>query len=335
MKKNLPFLLMVLGLSLPVFANVAAPGIWDAGHGSVPAPLFGAESAAIAQVQMRAERVRIDLYRNYAVVRGTYRFYNHDNISHRIHAGYPINGSVGATPPQEYVRFKDLYHLNVHIDGVAVPAYRLDRHPDTTLIQMPTDFNQGVQQIGNWYVWTMDFPARREVVVDVRFIVHTPAGITQGYGKREANAFAYILQTGSAWKDSILDGKLLVTLRDGLTTADIRGIYPLGACRNEGGQLLYAFRNLRPSATDDLVIWYDGAAGEPGVLNADSLYAVADRADTTLFARTDLPVLDKRDFNTPMPDWVWVLLGGALIGLFLLGGIVYLFFRLLKRLFRR
>jgi hypothetical protein len=330
MKNPLFIYLLTITTALPIFANVSAPGIWGAGHGSVPTPLFGAEAAAIAQVQMRVERIRIDLYRNFAVVAGTYRFYNHGNTRHRIHAGYPVNGSVTATPPQEHIRFNDLYHLDVRVDGVPVPAHRLDRHPDISLLQMPTDIESGMREIGNWYVWTMDFPTKREVRVDVRFIVHTPASLTKGYGKREANAFAYILQTGSAWKDSIQDGKLLVTLRDGLKASDIRGIYPVGSCRYAGDQLVYAFRDLRPSAKDDLVIWYDGSPAEPGLLNADSLYRVADQVDTTLFTRTDLPVFDKQDFSTPTPDFVWVLLGGALIGLLLMAGIGFFIFKMIK-----
>lgn len=321
-------------LALRGIANVAAPGFWDAGLGSTLTPLFSSESAAIADIQMRRELVRIDLYRNFAVVKGTYWFYNHGRSNHSIHAGYPVNGSI-RSDPKEFVRFTDLHHLKVSVDGAPVPSYRLDRHPDTALLSRTIDGQAGVEQAGNWYVWTMDFPAGREVKVEVWFIVHTPASMTEGYGRREANAFTYVLQTGSAWKDSILNGKVLVTLRDGLRTDDIRGIYPLQSCRHDGAQLLYAFTGLRPAAKDDLIIWYDGENVAPGPLNADSLYRVAEAADTAILARSGLPVLDKKDFSTPTPEFVWVLLGALVLGIVVLGGLGYLIYRLVKWLIRR
>ncbi|NDC78767.1 MAG: hypothetical protein EBZ67_12975 [Chitinophagia bacterium] len=333
--RRIPILLpLVTCLTMHGLANVAAPGFWDAGHGSTLTPLFSSEAAAIADIQMRRELVRIDLYRSFAVVKGTYWFYNHGKASHRIHTGYPVNGSVRADP-KEFVRFKDLYHLKVSVDGAPVPSYRLDRHPDTALLSRRIDGASAVEKADNWYVWTMDFPAGREVKVEVWFIVHTPATMTEGYGKLQANAFTYVLQTGSAWKDSILNGKVLVTLRDGLHDYHIRGIYPLQSCRHEGALLLYAFTGLRPAAKDDLIIWYDGEATAPGVLNADSLFRVVEAADTSILARTDLPVLDRHDFTTPMPTFVWILLGVMAGGIVLLGGLGYLLYRLVKWLIRR
>lgn len=334
MRRFIPIFILSQGIALALSANVAAPGFWGAGLGSTLTPLFSSEAAAIADIQMRRELVLIDLYRNFAVVKGTYWFYNHGNAPHRIHTGYPVNGSVRADP-KEFVRFDDLYHLRVSVDGATVPSYRLDRHPDTALITRAIDGQPGVQEAENWYVWTMDFPAGREVKVEVWFIVHTPASMTEGYGRREANAFTYVLQTGSAWKDSILNGRLLVTLRDGLRTDDIRGIYPLQSCRHSGVQLLYAFTGLRPAAKDDLVLWYDGASTEPGALNADSLYRVVEATDTAILARGELPVLDKHDFSTPTPEFVWVLLGVGVGGIVLLGGFGYLTYRLVRWLIRR
>lgn len=329
--------LLLLGigqcLALSGYANVAAPGFWGAGLGTTLTPLFASEAADIADIQMRRELVRIDLYRNFAVVKGTYWFYNHGRSTHSIHAGYPVNGSLRADP-KEFVRFKDLYHLKVSVDGAQVPSHRLDRHPDTALLSRSIDGQAGVAEAENWYVWTMDFPAGREVKVEVWFIVHTPASMTEGYGRREANAFTYVLQTGSAWKDSILNGNVLVTLRDGLRADDIRGIYPLQSCRQDGAQLLYAFTGLRPVAKDDLIIWYDGEAAEPGPLNVDSLYRVAEAADTAILARSGLTVLDKKDFSTPTPEFVWVLLGAVALGIAVLGGLGYLLYLLVKRLMR-
>jgi hypothetical protein len=46
-------------------------------------------------------------------------------------------------------------------------------------------------------------------------------------------------------------------------------------------------------------------------------------------------VLDKRDFSTPAPSFVWVLLGVVAGGIVVLGGVGYLSYRLVKRFLRR
>lgn len=326
----IPAILMFFSSS--AFGNAAAPGIWDAGHGASIIPVFSSEASAIAQIQMQRELIRIDLYRNMAVVKGTYWFYNHSSTPHRIHVGYPINGRIAAVG-REHVTFKDLYHLRVRVGGSLLPVHRLSRHPDSALARLPVDNVKAVREEDDWYVWTMDFPAEVPVKVEVYFVVHTPASLTEGYGRREANAFEYILHTGSAWKDSILSGQVVVTLKDGLRMDDLRGVYPLKKTRYSGNQVLYSFTSLKPTVEDDLLIWYDGRSEPPaGDIKPDDLFDELDRTELGILENKDLKVLDKSDFSTPAPGWSWMLLGVVFIGVLFWAAVFYGLYRLIRHL---
>lgn len=328
-------LVVLMFFSSSAFSNAAAPGVWDAGHGATMIPLFHSEASAIAQIQMQKELIQVDLYRNYAVVKGTYWFFNHSETVQRIHVGYPINGKADAVG-REHVTFKDLYHLRVRVGDSLLPVHRLSSHPDSAMVSRSADNAKEIREEEDWYVWTMDFPAGIPVKVEVYFIVHTPASLTQGYGRREANAFEYILHTGSAWKDSILSGQILVTLKDGLGIDDIRGVYPLKKSSYSGSQFLYSFTSLRPTVEDDLLVWYDGSSEPPTKdMNAESLFESLDRADLGMLSRSDLQVLDRSDFSTPAPGWTWLLAGAALVGVLFWIGLFYGLYRLIKRLRNR
>jgi hypothetical protein len=333
---TLPLLLAVLHL-LPgvTLANAAAPGIWDAGHGATLIPVFRAEAPAIAQIQMQRELVLVDLYRNFAVVKGTYWFFNHGASTHRIHVGYPINGKVAAVG-REHVTFKDLYHLRVRVAESLVPVHRLSRHPDSVLARPGVDNVDAIRDEDDWYVWTMEFPAGKPVQVEVYFIVHTPASLTEGYGRREANAFEYILHTGSAWKDSIMSGQLVVTLKDGLGIEDIRGVYPIKKTLHGGNQILYTFTSLRPSVEDDLVVWYEGSREHPaGDMKAEVLFDALDRTDLGILERKDLKVMDKSDFTTPAPGWAWAFWGVLIAGVLFWVALFYGLYRLVGHIRKR
>ena len=338
MPMRLPFFPAALALLLlhlspsATNGNAAAPGFWDAGHGATMIPVFASEASAISQIQMQRELVQVDLHRTYAVVKGTYWFLNQSSTSHRIHVGYPINGKVAAVG-REHVTFKDLYHLRVRVGDSMLPVHRLSRHPDSALAQVPVDNVKSVREEDDWYVWTMAFPPGAPVKVEVYFIVHTPASLTEGYGRREANAFEYILHTGSAWKDSILSGQILVTMKDDLGIDDIRGVYPLKKARFAGRQFLYSFTSLRPTVEDDLLVWYEGGRETPPAdLNPDLLFGGLDAADLGILARQDLPVLDKTDFGTPTPGWTWLIIGGVVVGVLFWVALFYGLYRLVRNI---
>ncbi|PHK03737.1 hypothetical protein VF10_38295, partial [Nostoc linckia z13] len=72
-------------------ANAAQPGIWNAG-GKVFTMLYPEDSLSFKKVQMQQERIYIQLYKGFAVVKGTYIFKNTSNENLQFKMGYPVNG---------------------------------------------------------------------------------------------------------------------------------------------------------------------------------------------------------------------------------------------------
>lgn len=83
--------LIVIATSQKLFANAAQPGIWNAG-GTVFTMLYPEDSLTFKKVQMVEEKIYIQLYKGYAVVKGNYLFKNTTNEKLNFKMGYPVNG---------------------------------------------------------------------------------------------------------------------------------------------------------------------------------------------------------------------------------------------------
>ncbi len=316
-----------------VGANVAPPGFWGAGHGSTLIPVFQEDSTAIKQIQMVKEWIEIDLYRNYAVVKGTYWFKNHSNQNLKLRMGYPVNGSNAALPVEE-VRFDDLYHLKALINGKSVQI-----KPLSELINSDSLQNDGPQLIPtalndweDWYVWQLESLPNETVKVEVYFIVKTSTTLIQGYGRKKGNAFEYILHTGASWKSKIVSGSVEVQLKDGLSVRDISGVNPRAGVTWADNWLMYSFSNLEPNNEDDLIIWYEGDPEDfTGDFLSDSLFQALDSRIAPKLESDEWQVLDKADFDTPLPEFVYVIVGIIVIFLLVLTGIIWAVIWIIKK----
>lgn len=85
------FFLITIASSQKVFANAAQPGVWNAG-GTVFTMLYPQDSLTFKKVQMQEERIYIQLYKGYAVVKGEYIFKNTTSEKLNFKMGYPVNG---------------------------------------------------------------------------------------------------------------------------------------------------------------------------------------------------------------------------------------------------
>lgn len=306
-RKNYIIFLLSLTIAKFAVANVAMPGIWSAGHGSTLTPLFAKDSAAIRWIQMNKELIVIDLYKNYAVVKGTYWFLNKSQYTQQIRTGYPINGEFSATI-EDMVSFEDLLYLKVEVGGKKVIHYNLADIYDSSQTTLAS--NQVLKAANNWYVWDMTFEPGTLTKVEVYFIVKTPAVLIQGYGRKEANAFEYILQTGANWSGNIMNGQIIINLKDGLKVTDINGILPSKRVYYLRDQLYYSFENLRPSPADDLIIWYQGTNDSISInLDTSQLYKSINTTDTAILHTTNLSLIERDNFDTPIPDWGYFIIG--------------------------
>jgi len=281
--------------------------------------------------------IEIDLYQNFAVVKGTYWFKNHSGKFLKLRMGYPINGSHPATPIEE-IRFDDLYHLRVLINGQSKKIKLLSEllekveSEETKKDLIPNS----LQKWEDWYVWEMESLPEGAVQVEVYFIVKTNATLIQGYGKKEANAFEYILHTGAAWKNRILSGSIEIQLKDRLQVEDIFGVNPPAAIKWSKNWLSYSFTNLEPERSDDLILWYDGDPEEfESNFPADSLFQLLDERVALKHINSESQYLNQIDFETPIPEFIYFFSGVLvlLISLIIGGiGLIVWFLRRHKKL---
>jgi len=335
-KVKLPFCLFFLVIFFSeARANVAPPGIWGAGHASTLIPIFREDSFAISQLQMEKELIEIDLYRNFAVVKGTYCFKNHSRKFLKLKMGYPINGSHPATPIEE-IRFDDLYHLRVLINGQSKEIKLLSELIEKLESEdMKKDLiPNSLEKCEDWYVWEMESLPEGVVQVQVYFIVKTNATLIQGYGRKEGNAFEYILHTGATWKNRILSGSIEIQLKDRLKVGDIFGVNPPAAIKWSGNWLFYSFSNLEPERSDDLILWYNGAPEEfESNFPSDSLFQSLDERVALKHINSEFQYLNQINYETPIPEFKYIIIGVIVLFISLIISVIWLivwFFRRIK-----
>jgi len=251
MNRYLFSIIICFSFSVQLFSNAAQPGIWEAGGTGTFSLLFPEDSLAFRKIRMEKEKVFIQLYRGFAVVKGQYWMYNDTDESIRIKTGYPVNSYYQSEKRNRLagVYFDELYQLKVHSEGQPVELLEQE-------IEQPEIF---YQDISNWYVWVNEFPPRQSTLIEVYFLVNTNNSyILEGYSKDRFNAFIYLLETGANWKQPIGEGSVFVQLMDGLELIDVKGASPESIFSfNESEKLLrYDFKNLSPSYQDNVILTY-------------------------------------------------------------------------------
>lgn len=249
--------LLILCFAVSGLANAAQPGIRSAGGSAGFTLLFPEDSAAFKKVQMRREMVNIQLYKGFAVVKGTYWMYNHSTSAVNMKMGYPINALYASGYNESNIAeiiFDKLFELSVRVDSVDVDYEKIDFElddPDLTYL--------AYGEKPSWYIWTTTFPPAMETVIEVFFIVNTnDATVSKGYNKRSFNGFIYVLESGASWKPPIEEGSVRVALKEGLRFRDIHGVAPgkKYLVNEKEGLMVYQFENLIPDKQDNLVITY-------------------------------------------------------------------------------
>lgn len=243
------FLMMAVVFSQKAFANAAQPGIWNAG-GTVFTMLYPEDSLTLKKVQMQQERIYIQLYKGYAVVKGTYLFRNTTAEKLNFKMGYPING----------IYYGGDVDLNeVKLDSLS--QFKIRTKDEWLSLQEKPNAEYGnIRNFSdNWKVWEMTFAPNESQTVEVYFIVNTnEAGVRSGYNSERKNAFIYLLESGSVWHQPIEKGNFYVQLMDGLTPKDVQGLSSgFGFRYNETHQLYSGTKtNFSPTPKDNLVATY-------------------------------------------------------------------------------
>jgi len=243
------FFLIAVISSQKTFANAAQPGIWNAG-GTVFTMLYPEDSLTFKKVQMVEEKIYIQLYKGYAVVKGEYIFKNTTSEKLNFKMGYPVNGIYsGGSVDLNQVQIDRLNQFKIKANAVWLP-----------LVEQQNGEYGNINNFGdNWKVWQMDFLPDETKTVQVYFIVNTNNGtVSKGYNRERKNAFIYLLESGSVWHQPIEQGNFYVQLMDGLTAEEINGISQGFGFRYNAMHQLFAGTKTRfsPTSKDNLVVTY-------------------------------------------------------------------------------
>lgn len=322
-------------ISVELSANIAMPGIWNAGVGGQFYPLFPADSIHFGKVVMRKELIMVNLYPGFAVVKGVYSFVNTTDKTISMHVGYPVNGHY----PQrivDHVLFNDLYNFRANANGTPVKPYRLSDSANIDPTRL-SGTDSSFTQVSNWYVWQQEFPAGTVTTLTVYFITQNNlARHKKGYLSRDANAFGYVLESGKAWGGKIGNGQIFVKMHENLSLIDVLGILPDSLLKGDLKHLQYSFSNLEPETTDNLLIWYEGAPPDfkfdKKVLpSTDTLYQMMDAFPISEFNDTRFKLISRKNFSVAKSGLTfsgvlyflmfflpWIILAGVIV--FLLKG---------------
>lgn len=322
-----------------IYANAAQPGIRNAGGTGGFTLLFHEDSLAYQKIQMKKERVSIQLYKGFAVVKGEYWMYNEGDKDITMKSGYPIQAAY-ETEKNGYrlteIYFDTLYRIQVAIDGSPVKTEAIHYEPDNHLIN-----HYNYETDSKWHTWETTYKANGTTKIEVYFILETNnANIREGYNGQNYNSFIYVLETGATWKPPIEEGTITVELMDNLISEDIQGVSPNAIFRvNDSKNILhYTFKDLEPTNKDNIAITYyekDKNFDFKKVLEKREVYfRKVDR-----FSKKEInPNLTAITFDSPfdIPDNVgktigWIFFGGIAFVVIILALVIYFIVKLIRR----
>lgn len=304
-------LLLLLPVQHRAIANASQSGVWNVG-GTVFTMLYPEDSLTFKKIQLQQERIYIQLYKGYAVVKGTYVFRNTAKVKLDFKMGYPINGMyAGGDIDLNQITFDSLSYFKVRTRSGWLSLLK-EAHP-----ALNNDYRKTIPSGDNWMVWRMVFRSKESQSVDVYFIVNTSdAGIRNGYNSKRNNASIYLLESGSVWQPPIEKGSFYIQLMDGLTTDDIHGISQgFGFRYNETHGLFAGTKaHFAPTPKDNLVVTYHD---RNQTFSFNRILAHSE----TLFSKIDdlsaetLDTLSYTDTKTGDPYGIKSTFGGAFPGL--------------------
>ena len=313
LKNSIAFFCTLL-LSFILLSNASQPGIWNAGGSGSFKLLFEEDSLAYKQIQMQSEVVYMQLYKGFAVVKGTYNFYNSTDASISIKVGYPINNVFPPTTFKDNLNevvFDDLYKIKGAINRTEIPLHL-----------SPNVENE------NWYVWELTFPPKETIIFTVHFLVNTNNSKTvKGYTNDYKNGFIYLIETGSLWKSPIEKGDFYVQFMDDISIENSKVSAPSNPKINlEQNIVHFQLTNYGLQPDENLIITYTKKIADfnfNAVVKESEIYF--DVID--IFSNSDLNIpFETFSFKKPYePESNWKFLGFILNSiLFVLHNFIYI-----------
>lgn len=327
----------LFAISFKGLSNAAMPGVWQGGAGARFVPLFPSDSAALQSISMQREEVLVHLYNGYAVVKGTYWMRNRSEKPVSIVVGYPLQGTVDA-PIVNHINLGEPRALKVLINGLSVETVKGDAGISGLLDTSP---NYAQFDPGKWILWRTAFAPASITTITVYFLVNcSDARLRKGYNVKKGHAFAYVLESGTAWVGSIDTGSIKIKLQDGVQIKQVKGLLPATVWQSNNNLLTWQFNKLEPGPNSNVLVWYnvgkDSIHFESDVLpRSTELFAAIDNFDRLGFAgAAQWPFLQKDDLSADN-GFLFAMAGGFtllfIVPVAIIAGLLLYWRRLSKR----
>ena len=224
--------------------------LWNTGAAAQVIPMD--EIQVIEQdVTLLSERVWVDLFPGFGVVKSVFRFSNQTDAPIRLKVGYPVRGHFQTSIPA-LAHFDDARGLKVSIDGQAIITRSEEGRSNG---HDPNPFT--------YQVWDQTFLPDTVTTITVESVVPTQfSRLASGEKFATGNAFGISLQGAEAWDGPIGQLQVLIRLNGGLMLANIRGLVPDSAFNGNLGHLQLDRTGLEPRPEDNMIVWYSGAPAD-------------------------------------------------------------------------
>ena len=246
--------LAIISVALGTIGPLRANWGGEAG-GSVATGTFRA--VGTAQVEMLEEHLIIRLYRDRAKVEVDYVLHN-AGAAVDVKAGFPSLGFV-----VEGEEHREVEEYAILVNGQAL-AYRREKgnaapyktiYRDEFLAMVPGSADDIEScMLLEWLVSTVHFSADEKKRIHISYeslYAHSNGGLSDDTDYND-DRFHYLLSTAAAWKGPIRKGR--VTIQAMTVEASKLIISPTGRFQKTPAGLVWTFRDLKPSAQDDIEI---------------------------------------------------------------------------------
>jgi hypothetical protein len=239
--------IMFLIISIPLFADV------------IPEPVVakGIVPSHPVNIQMVSEVVRVNLSLDSSIVECTFHMRNWGKQTN-LEVGFPImnfylwdNNYLNPVNKSRFdvmVKGKSVDKINIYVPDELKKA--LDSVNGSNRYETLDSYKNANKP---WYLWRVHFNKNEDLTIVVRY--RLPNGAT-----KISRFFDYLLSTGAGWKGNIKDAKVIIRLNE-VADVQILDIKPKQFYKREGDEIVWHFKNLKPTVKNDIYLEFETSKG--------------------------------------------------------------------------
>jgi|GEM_PF-3070098 len=271
MKDFVTYYVVFLCLGLIPFTNIQAANPIKGTPAHKFSSLLPENKLETKSLQVKDESISVHLYKGFATVKALYTVENKAGHEVSLRVGYPTN-----VPHNQHfhgmILLDSLCHVMIKADDKFIPYTYLQSR------------EKGKKD--NWYMWRVHFKEKTSTQIAIYSIIKTQMAVAEtDKGTIQSCGFRYALDNSGAWPASIANGRMNITLMDGLDQEDIVDLYPSDKFQTKGNKLIWDFRKNAPMSSQIVQVDYKGTESMMQFKHAmqkhDAYYRLLDREPST------------------------------------------------------